>query len=304
MARDPDVRWARRAFVVLGVVVVLCVGGPVLWPVLNPAVEVERVAPAPPSPAPAPPAAPAPVAPAPVQAAVEAAEAAEATVTRSGADVGIALLDRSTGALATNDEATEAMNSASLAKVLTAVDVLSGGSSAPTDDDRALLRDALGPSDDPAMNALWSRHGGSAGIERVVARLGLTDTELPGDPSQWGEVKLSARDMTTVLRFVLEGLAPADRDLVRSAMAGAPAQAADGFDQAFGLLDPARRGPSAAKQGWLCCLQSSIDLHSAGFLDGDGRYVLAIMSNQPFGYGAARTVLDDATDAVRDRLGL
>jgi hypothetical protein len=270
---------------------------------LNPAVEVERVAPAPPgtaSPAPAAPG-PGPVTPAPVQAAVE---AADATVTRSGADVGIALLDRSTGALATNDEAAEAMNSASLSKLLTAVDVLAGGSSAVTDDDRALVRDALGPSDDPAMNALWSRHGGSAGIERVVARLGLTDTELPGDPSQWGEVKLSARDMTTVLRFVLEGLAPSDRDLVRSAMAGAPARAADGFDQAFGLFDAARRGPAAAKQGWLCCLESSIDLHSAGFLDGDGRYVLAILSNQPFGYGAARTVLDDATDVIRDRLGV
>lgn len=296
MARDPDVRWTRRAFVVLGVVVVLCLGGPVLWPVLNPAVEVERVAPAPPSDT-----APAPVAPAPVQAAVE---AADATVTRSGADVGIALLDRSTGALATNDEAAEAMNSASLAKLVTAVDVLGGGSSAVTAGDRTLLRDALGPSDDPAMNTLWSRHGGTEGISRVVTRLGLTDTELPDDPSQWGEVKLSARDMTTVLRFALEGLAPADRDLVRSAMAGAPPQAADGFDQAFGLLDPARRGPAAAKQGWLCCLQSSIDLHSAGYLDGDGRYVLAILSNQPFGYAAARTVLDDATGAVRERLGL
>jgi hypothetical protein len=74
--------------------------------------------------------------------------------------------------------------------------------------------------------------------------------------------------------------------------------------QAFGLLDPARRGPAGAKQGWLCCLRSSIDLHSAGFLDGDGRSVLAIMSNQPFGYGAARTVLDDATTAIRARLDL
>jgi hypothetical protein len=107
-----------------------------------------------------------------------------------------------------------------------------------------------------------------------------------------------------VLRFVAEGLAPADRDLVLSAMTDAPPRAADGFDQAFGLLDPARRGPAGAKQGWLCCLRSSIDLHSAGFLDGDGRYVLAIMSNQPFGYGAARTVLDDATTAIRDRLDL
>ncbi|MCD2193040.1 class A beta-lactamase-related serine hydrolase [Actinomycetospora endophytica] len=300
MARGPDARWWRRAVVVLGVVGVLLVGGPFLWPVIDPPVEVERVAPAPAPVVPTAPAPAAPVVPAPVQAAVE---AADATVTRAGAVVGIALLDRTTGTLATNDEAAEPMNAASLAKVLTAVDVLSGGSSSATDDDRALLRAALGPSDDPAMNTLWSRHGGAAGIARVVDRLSLTDTALPGEPSQWGEVQLSARDTTTVLRFVLEGLAPTDAELLRSTMSDAPARAADGFDQAYGLLDPDRRS-AAAKQGWLCCLDSSIDLHTAGFLDGDGRYVLAILSNQPFGYAAARTVLDDATGAIRDRLGV
>ncbi|MEJ2871267.1 serine hydrolase [Actinomycetospora sp. OC33-EN08] len=240
--------------------------------------------------------------PAPLQAAVD---AADASVTRSGADVGIAVLDRMTGLSAANDEAARAFNSASLSKVLTVVDLLvRGGEGAVTvsEDDRELVREALGPSDDGAMNTLWSRFGGQAGITRVIQRLGLQDTRVPDDASQWGEVQISARDMTTVLRFVLDGLAPADRDLVTGAMTAAPAAAADGFDQAFGLLDPDRRGTAAAKQGWLCCLQNSIDLHSAGTTDTDGRYVVAILSNQPRGYPAARQVLDDAAAAIRDTL--
>lgn len=234
----------------------------------------------------------------------QAVDAGDATVTRDGVDVGIAVLDRRTGTLATNDAGASLFNSASLSKVLTVVDVLTqAGAGGITDTERRLIQAALGPSDDEAMNSLYTRSGGSSGITRVIERLGLQDTTVSADSSQWGEVQLSPRDMTSVLRFVVEGLAPADRDLVLAAMTAAPAQATDGFDQAFGLLDPARRGPAAAKQGWLCCLGDSVDLHSAGIPDEAGRYVVAILSQQPFGYPAARSVLDDASAAVRDVLG-
>lgn len=306
-SRTPGFARSRRALLGVTLLVVLALGGPLLYGLRDPAVETEQVAPSPtpvaapssaPVPAPAPTAAPGP---SPVQAAVE---AADATVTRRGADVGIAVLDRTTGALALNDGADTAMNSASLSKLLTAIDLLDRGAAgtvAVSQQDRRLVRAALGPSDDPSMNALWSRFGGQSGITRVIERLGLEDTAVPDDPSQWGEVQLSARDMTTVFRHVLEAMAPADRDLVLGAMSAAPATASDGFDQAFGLLAPEQRGV-AAKQGWLCCLQSSVDLHSAGVLDPEGRFVVAVLSNQPFGYAAARAVLDDAVGALRDAL--
>ena len=232
----------------------------------------------------------------------QAVDAGDATVTRNGVDVGIAVLDRRTGTLATNDAGASLFNSASLSKVLTAVGLLTDPEET-TETERRLIRAALGPSDDEAMNSLYTRSGGSSGITRVIERLGLQDTTVSDDASQWGEVQLSPRDMTSVLRFVVDGLAPADRDLVLASMSAAPARATDGFDQAFGLLDPARRGPAAAKQGWLCCLDDSVDLHSAGFPDEAGRYVVAIFSQQPFGYPAARQVVDDASAAVRDVLG-
>ncbi|WP_433802877.1 serine hydrolase [Actinomycetospora sp. CA-084318] len=237
--------------------------------------------------------------PSPAQVAVDAGDAA---VARADTVVGIAVLDRTTGTLATNPDGATPFNSASLSKVLTVVDALTGGSPV-SGTDRDLIRAALGPSDDDAMNALWSRFGGEDGIERTVDALGLQDTTAPDDASQWGEVQLSARDMAGVLRYVADDLAPDARDVVLSALGAAPAVATDGFDQAFGLLDPERRDGTPAKQGWLCCVDDRVDLHSAGLTGPDGRYVVSILSRQPYGYPEARQVLDDVAAAIRDELG-
>ena len=69
-----------------------------------------------------------------------------------------------------------------------------------------------------------------------------------------------------------------------------------------GLLDPELRGDAQAKQGWLCCLDDGVDLHSVGFPDASGRFAVAILSRQPLGYPAARQVLDDVAAAVRGPL--
>jgi hypothetical protein len=231
---------------------------------------------------------------------------ASAAEERNRTTLGVAVLDLATGQTVTNDEGDTRLRAASVAKLFTVVDILTrratGAVTTNAGDDRRIQR-ALSASDDEAMNGLWSTYGGPAGVARVSTLLGLRETGPPDDESQWGEVKTSARDVATLYGFVAQRLAPADRDLVLDALAAAPPTAADGFDQAFGLLDPSRRGGAAAKQGWLCCLQSSIDLHSAGLPDPAGRYVLVLMSNQPLGYAAARTVLDDAASAARDALG-
>jgi hypothetical protein len=237
------------------------------------------------------------------QAAVDATAPAERE--RRGVTLGVAVLDRTTGQVTTNGEADTPLRTASVAKLFTVVDVLTrraAGQATVTPSDEQRIRRALSLSDDEAMNGLYSRFGGPEGIERVASLLGLTATSPTDRAGQWGETRTSARDVATLYDFVLTRLAPADRDLVLNSLEAAPATAADGFDQGFGLLDPARRGTAAAKQGWLCCLQSSVDLHSAGLPDAEGRYVVVLLSNQPRGYDAARTVLDDAAGAARDAL--
>jgi hypothetical protein len=230
---------------------------------------------------------------------------APAAQERSGVTLGVAVLDRTTGQTVANDEGGTPLRAASVAKLFTIVDILTrreAGQVQTTEADEQRFRRALSLSDDEAMNALWSSYGGPEGIRRVAAALGLGQTSPPADTSQWGEVRTSAQDVATLYAYVTTQLAPADRDFVLQALAAAPATAADGFDQGFGLLDPSRRGTAAAKQGWLCCFGSSVDLHSAGFPDADGRYVVVLLSNQPRGYDAARTLLDDAASAARDAL--
>jgi hypothetical protein len=237
------------------------------------------------------------------QAAVDAIAPAERE--RRSVTLGVAVLDRTTGQITTNSEGDTPLRAASVAKLFTVVDVLTrraAGEATVTPADEQRIRRALSLSDDEAMNGLYSRFGGPEGIQRVAALLGLARTSPPARVGQWGEVETSARDVATLYRFVLTQLPPPDRDLVLSSLEAAPETAADGFDQGFGLLDPARRGSAAAKQGWLCCLESSIDLHSTGLPDAEGRYVVVLLSNQPRGYDAARTVLDDAAGAARDAL--
>ncbi|MEJ2864597.1 serine hydrolase [Actinomycetospora flava] len=266
-----------------------------------------------PAPAPPPVAAPATTpptttttpAPPPSRARAAVDATASAAQERSGVTLGVAVLDRTTGQTVANDQGGTPLRAASVAKLFTIVDILTrreAGEVQTTEGDEQRFRRALSLSDDEAMNALWSSYGGPEGITRVAANLGLTGTSPPDDTSQWGEVRTSAQDVAALYAYVTTRLAPADRDFVLQALAAAPSTAADGFDQGFGLLDPSRRGTAAAKQGWLCCFGSSVDLHSAGFPDAGGRYVVVLLSNQPRGYDAARTLLDDAASAARDAL--
>jgi hypothetical protein len=238
-------------------------------------------------------------------AAVQAASAAAGVQT----ELAVAVLDRGTGESAASPTGTAPVLTASLSKVVVAVDILDRRrleGLVVTDFHIDRLRRALGPSDDSAMNALWSGFDGAGAAGRVAARLGLQATSGPGDPSQWGEVEMSASDTVTLWAYILNDMPAADRDLVISAMTAAPGRAADGFDQAFGLLAPEiRAAGTAAKQGWMCCFSGTYYLHSAGVVGPDQRFVVALLTRQPRGPGweAARQEMDRIAAAALAPLG-
>lgn len=218
---------------------------------------------------------------------------------RTGATVGVAAIDLATGELAPGSGGEQTFDTASLAKLFLVVDMLArqrDGELTLGARDLRLVDDALVASSDPAMNALWTRYDGPGAITRVARSLGLEDTSAPEDPSQWGEVQTSARDMVKLLRHVQAGLPQQDRDLVLGAMGRAARVAGDGFDQAFGFLD----GATPVKQGWMCCLRGRAEVHSAGIVD--GRYVVAVLSSAPPGYDQARRNVSAVAGAVRDHL--
>lgn len=265
---------------------------------------------APPVPAPAPPTSPpssvppgVPVPPGPAAAAVAAAEDAAAGST----ELAVAVLDRTTGEVAIGAGGAAPFFTASLAKVVVAVDVLDRRRTeglAVSDVDLDLLRRALGPSDDEAMNALWTRFDGFGAPARVTASLGLAATNAPEQPGQWGEVSVSAADNLRIWQYILDAMPAADRDFLVAAMEVAPTISRDGFDQAFGLLSPAVDGPDApgavAKQGWMCCVAGQRYLNSVGFVGADQRFLVAVLTRYPRGSGwdAARTEVDGIADAT------
>lgn len=263
-------------------------------------------------------------------ASVEAAESAAAGST----ELAVAVLDRRTGEVGGGARADEPFRTASLSKLVVAVDILDRrrtGGLEVDDGDIDLIERALGPSDDAAMNELWVRFDGAGAPARLSPRLGLTATAAPQRPGQWGEMLVSATDWVRIWEHIVEGMPSTDRDLLVSAMAAAPATARDGFDQAFGLLAPAARqagaiggGPApdgvrglpdvagppaapdpsdlsgtAAKQGWMCCFSGDYYLHSAGLVGADQRYVVVLLSRIPrSGWEAARAELTAVAEAT------
>lgn len=235
--------------------------------------------------------------------AVEAAQAAAAPAT----ELGVAVLDRVTGETAVGDRGAEPFYTASLSKLVVAVDMLDRRrteSLVVTAQDLDLVRRALGPSDDAAMNALWTRFDGVGAAARVSASVGLAGTTAPADPSQWGEMSVPATDYLRLYDHILTAMSDADRAFLVGALAAAPATARDGFDQAFGLLDPEVDGPgapgAAAKQGWMCCFSGQYYLHSAGLVGVDERFVVAVLTRVPSapGWNAARADVTDVAEAA------
>jgi hypothetical protein len=126
----------------------------------------------------------------------DAAVAAAQAVVSGGTELAVAVLDRAADETALGALAAEPLYTASLSKLLVAVDLVErrraeGLVLDPVALDR--LRRMLSASDDSAMSALLSRFDGAGAAGRVSARLGLQDTSTASNPSQWGEVRVSAR---------------------------------------------------------------------------------------------------------------
>ncbi|MFF2086151.1 serine hydrolase [Nocardia sp. NPDC058176] len=220
-------------------------------------------------------------------------------------DVGIAILDREGGDRAVNGGASVSVPSASLAKIILATDIIDRSRAASTPigpRDLDLIRRALGPSDDAAMNELWTRFDGPDAIERISSRLGLSGTNPPEYPASWGETTTTAVDIVAVFDHIADMPAP-DRDLLTSALAAAPPVAADGFPQAFGLLSPDNDMTVVVKQGWMY-LGDLFYLHTAGLVGDSARYVAALLTVHGTQLGPAllRQSIDDAARSITHTL--
>lgn len=226
---------------------------------------------------------------------------ASADAAASGAEIDTAVLDRTTGQVASSG-ANSSFPIASVVKLFIADDLLlqeSEGKTTLSTDDRAALDRMLRSSDDSAAQTFWDRSGGSAIIARIKARYGLAGTAAPWN-GHWDVTTSTANDLVRYYDMLLDGtggLPPDKADIILGDLAQSTPTGLDGYPQRFGIPDGLYAEPVAVKQGWFCCWNGGNQLHvSTGVIGPDRRYVMAIGSLDPTGEAGAR---ENITNAVK-----
>jgi hypothetical protein len=217
--------------------------------------------------------------------------------------VGIAVFDRETGEFVQQVNAEQQFRSASVVKLLVALDFL--WDRGPEYDvpaaDRERLEVMLRSSDDDAASHYWEQLGGAAIVDRMVERLGLTRTAGPpaSHPGFWGYVAITAADTVRIYRYLLDEAPAPVRRYVMDLLHRATRHGTDGFDQYFGIASAFEPGFSI-KQGWSGFNGSSgynsdrkkpesvVDLvngalHTTGTVGPDDRSIVAVFTLHPSG---------------------
>ncbi|MEU0119636.1 hypothetical protein ABZ137_39695 [Streptomyces bobili] len=250
----------------------------------------------------------------------------------TGVSAGVAVFDRQTGTFTEQLNSSTGFRSASVVKLLLALDYLwnRGPDYTVPSADRAWLEPMLRSSNDDAANNYWSDNGGPAIITRMVSRLGLKDTAPPptGYEGYWGYTALSARDTVTIYRYLLDSAPGPMRDFVMGSLRQSTRCASDRFDQHFGVAGAFEK-PWAVKQGWAgssyekgtCgppraatatgtaspapAAAAGVDLtrpalHSTGTVGAGDRSIVAVFTLHPVGtsYGKAYTDIGRLTRSL------
>jgi hypothetical protein len=161
------------------------------------------------------------------------------------------VIDRKTGAPRLRKDEHRQYRSASLVKLLIALDYLEtrGPNKEIPPEDRVLLEPMLRSSNDDAASTLWVRGGQQEIIHRMVAKIGLQNTERPHNPGMWGYTAISASDVAKIYEYILDEAHPRFRRFLMSNLHRWTTCGSDGFDQSFGIPS-AVSNPGAIKQGW------------------------------------------------------
>lgn len=168
----------------------------------------------------------------------------------AGVRAGFVVYDRKARRVTVQHNAHGTVRSASVVKILIAIDYLEVHGTVPAAD-AALLSSMLRSSDDRAATAFWARGGKGAIVGRMARRLKLTDTAPPpaSKPGFWGYTAISAADIVKAYRYLFEKAQPRVRTFVLAQLHKATPCGKDRFDQYFGIPRAVPR-PWAVKQGW------------------------------------------------------
>lgn len=216
--------------------------------------------------------------------------------------LGIEVLDLDACRRTVSWRADTALPTASIVKLLIALDLLDR-SGVPEDEEADAVRRMLSASDDRVASRLWGQLGGPALVQRQAKALQLRGTRPPADAGQWGDTLMSPADIATVYRHITSSLEPAERVFLTEALESAPVTAADGFEQHFGIPAALPEANWAIKQGWGSS-QGRRVLNTTGLVRTTHTYVVTLLSTWRLDADlpSATAALTKATQALRSAL--
>ncbi len=217
--------------------------------------------------------------------------------------LGIEIVDLGACAVETRWKADQPQPTASVVKLLIALDLIER-SGVPSGSEETAVRAMLAASDDHVANRLWQQNGGPDIVRRQVAKLGLTHTTPPADPGQWGSTGMSPTDVVTVYRYLTARLSEEGREFLTGALESAPRNAADGFDQHFGIPRAFTGATWAVKQGWGSSEARRV-LNTTGLVRTASRtYAVAVMASwkETIDWPTATAALTAAIGALKGSL--
>ncbi|MFB7717023.1 hypothetical protein [Nocardia sp. NPDC056100] len=201
-----------------------------------------------------------------------------------GSTVGIDVVDIGSGAVLADLNADQQFYTASVVKLLIALDELKSQNWQADSDTAAELTQMLATSDDDIADTLWDADGGGDIVTRMADLIGLPGTQAPEDNAQWGETLTTPQDVVKLLDYLNDTVPLPARTLILSAMRGATQISADGTDQYFGIPDGLTGDAWAVKQGWMS-LDDSTTLDTTGLVaatpGGPLRYAVVVLTTQP-----------------------
>ncbi len=162
--------------------------------------------------------------------------------------VGIVVINRDAPGCTAAANGEETFPTASVVKLLIAIDVLRATNSDPKMVDR--VEAMLEVSDDDIASDLWSRYGANSIVLRTKELIGLPSLSPPANPQSWGSTRIDALDVARIWRYLLDVAPAMIRTPILEGTGGAKRTAADGFDQYFGIPDGLPTATWWIKQGW------------------------------------------------------
>ncbi len=230
--------------------------------------------------------------------------AATALLQRKPGYLGIMVRDRQTGAVWTSGAYNRRIWAGSTPKLALATSLLERARTGAITLDataRSQIAAMLATSDDNAADALWDRYAGVSQMSRFQQTYGMSTAGfVPGFPQRWGFIKLTAVDLSNLMRYILERLNPTDRAYLLNAMRTV------GAIQHWGVWAAGPAMQPGVKDGWSVETDDNAKhwiTDTVGFAGPGERYIVSAMYQLLPGSGTVSAGTHAVSDLIATVFG-